>query len=48
MKRVALISPAGDKIEVTQDQVKYLVSQGWKVEVKRVVKSKAKVLKEKV
>jgi ribulose bisphosphate carboxylase small subunit len=46
MKRITVISPAGDKIEVTQDQVKHLVSQGWKVEVEQVVKSKVKVPKE--
>jgi ribulose bisphosphate carboxylase small subunit len=46
MKRITVISPAGDKMQVTRDQVEYLVSQGWKVEVERVIKSKVKVPKE--
>ncbi len=46
MKTVNMISPVGDKISVTKDQVDYLISVGWKVETDKVVKSKVKIPKE--
>ena len=42
MKRITLVSPNGDKIEVTQDQVAYLKSLGWKVEGEIEIKSRVK------
>lgn len=46
MKRVTLESPTGDKINVTPDQVDYLVSLGYKPEGEKPVKSKVKAPKE--
>ena len=46
MKRVTLESPTGDKINVTPDQVEYLVSIGYVLESEKPVKSKVKAPKE--
>lgn len=46
MKRVVIVSPMGDKIEVTKDQVDYMVSIGWKLEGDKPVKLKIKPPKE--
>jgi hypothetical protein len=46
MKRVTLESPTGDKINVTPDQVDYLVSRGYKTEGEKPLKSKVKAPKE--
>jgi hypothetical protein len=46
MKRVTLESPTGDKINVTPDQVDYLLSVGYKPEGESPVKSKVKAPKE--
>jgi hypothetical protein len=45
MKRVTIVSPSGDKIDVTPDQVDYLLSIGYKREGEPV-KPKVKAPKE--
>lgn len=46
MKRVVVITPDGGRIEVTPDQVDYLVSKGFTLEGAKTVKSKPKAPKE--
>lgn len=46
MKRVIVISPSGDRIDVTPDQVDYLLTQGFTLEGTKAVKSKVKTPKE--
>lgn len=46
MKRVVVITPDGGRIEVTPDQVGYLISQGFTLEGTKAVKSKVKTPKE--
>ncbi len=46
MKRVTIVSPSGDKIDVTPDQVDYLLSVGYKLDSGKTVKPKVKAPKE--
>jgi hypothetical protein len=46
MKRVNLVSPAGDIISVTQDQVNYLISVGYRLQADKPVKGKVKIATE--
>lgn len=40
MKRVTVLSPSGDELEVTPDQVQYLCDSGWTLKSDKPVKSK--------
>jgi hypothetical protein len=43
MKRINVVSPAGDTIKVTPDQVDYLLSVGYRLHADKPVKGKVKI-----
>lgn len=46
MKTVSVVSPAGDILKVTPDQVDYLLSVGYRLQADKPVKGKVKIATE--